>query len=251
MAHRFALRPDPEDLHEYLSFEDPEEERTWVFDVTFLTSSYRCIYGQGCPGVLTEPAPELVHGCCTYAAHFTGDDDVERVRPFIDRLGPDRWQFHGVAARKGGPLIREKDGHWRLRSHQNACIMLNRVGFPTGPGCALHQAALEAGERPMDWKPDVCWQVPLRRVDSVDELGHVTSTVREWKRRDWGAGGAEFHWWCTDGPGAFVASEPVYVTMRDELIGMTSQAVYDLLLEALHRRGTERLLPHPVVRTRP
>ena len=64
-------RPQPPaDAHEWVSFEDPDEERTWVFDVTFLTSAWSCIYGNGCPGVLTGPAPELEHGCCSYGAHF-------------------------------------------------------------------------------------------------------------------------------------------------------------------------------------
>jgi hypothetical protein len=33
--------------HEWLSFEDPEEERTWVFDVTFMLSHWGCIFGRG------------------------------------------------------------------------------------------------------------------------------------------------------------------------------------------------------------
>src|SRR4051794_9058633 len=55
-----------EDRHEWVSFEDPDEDRTWVFDVTFLMSKWSCIYGRGCQGVLTGPAPELMHGCCTH-----------------------------------------------------------------------------------------------------------------------------------------------------------------------------------------
>jgi hypothetical protein len=51
-----------EDLHEWVYFEDPEEERTWVFDLTYLTSPWRCIYGQGCQGVLTGPAEDLQQG---------------------------------------------------------------------------------------------------------------------------------------------------------------------------------------------
>ncbi len=60
----------------------------------------------------------------------------------------------------------------------------------------------------MDWKPLVCWQVPIRLEHSTDESGHVTSRLREWKRRDWGEGGSEFGWWCTEEPDAFVGSEP-------------------------------------------
>ena len=57
---------------EWVTFGDPEEEgRRWQIDVTFLLSPWRCIFGEGCQGVLTERAPELVHGCCSYGAHFT------------------------------------------------------------------------------------------------------------------------------------------------------------------------------------
>src|SRR5439155_1535600 len=65
--------------HEWVSFEDPEEERTWVFDVTFMLSHWGCIFGRGCQGVLTEPAPELVQGCCSYGAHFVDAADRRRV----------------------------------------------------------------------------------------------------------------------------------------------------------------------------
>ena len=74
----------PHDLHEWICFEDPTEQRTWVFDATFLRSNYRCIYGDGCQGVLDADATELEQGCCSYGAHFVDDDDVadvvERVR---------------------------------------------------------------------------------------------------------------------------------------------------------------------------
>ena len=59
----------PEDLHEWLSFDLDDD--TYQFDVTFLTSPWTCIFGRGCPGVLTGPAPELEQGCCSYGAHFT------------------------------------------------------------------------------------------------------------------------------------------------------------------------------------
>ena len=66
----------PAETHEWVSFDDPDEERTWLFDVTFLVSAWTCIFGQGCQGVLTGPAPELVQGCCSYGAHFTGKKDA-------------------------------------------------------------------------------------------------------------------------------------------------------------------------------
>ena len=70
---------------EWVSFDDPVEDgRRWQIDVTFLLSRWQCIFGNGCQGVLTEKAPELVHGCCSYGAHFTDRKDrdaVVMVRP--------------------------------------------------------------------------------------------------------------------------------------------------------------------------
>lgn len=239
----------PEDLHEWLSFDDPEEDRTWVFDLTFLLSRWTCIYGQGCQGVLTEAAPELEHGCCSYGAHFTGDRDRQRVEQSIERLTPEHWQLHGVAERKGGPLVRDRSSSWRTRVHDGACILLNRPGFHAGAGCALHHAALVEGERPLDRKPEVCWQLPVRRVDSTDEVGHVTSTVREWKRRDWGGGGTDFHWWCTESAEAFVGGSTVLSSMEDELVEMVGRPVYERLLDAVAQRcARTTVLPHPAAR---
>jgi hypothetical protein len=239
--------PVPDDLHEYLSFEDPDEERTWVFDVTFLMSAWSCIFGAGCEGVLTGPAAELEQGCCSYGAHFIDDDDVATVEMAAARLTDAQWQ-HRRKAKRNGFLKTEPDGTRVTRLVDDACIFLNRPGFAAGAGCALHLAAMQAGERPMDWKPDVCWQLPLRLEEHTGEHGHVTSTLREWKRRDWGEGGLEFHWWCTESPDAFIAKEPVYVTLRDEIVEMVGTPVYETLAGLLAARKRRTVLPHPAVR---
>ena len=239
-----------DDLHEWVSFEDPDEQRTWVMDLTYLTSNWRCIFGDGCQGVLTGPAADLVQGCCSYGAHFVDEEDEATTLAYAERLTDEQWQLKSVSARKGGPTKRTKDGELKSRVVDGACIFLNRPGFAKGPGCALHVAAVEAGERPLDWKPDVCWQLPLRLEDHTDDNGYVTSTLREWKRRDWGEGGNDFHWWCTDTPDAFVDHDPVYVTNRDEIVEMVGEPVYRMLVDYLAVRGTERLLPHPAVRNR-
>jgi hypothetical protein len=131
-----------------------------------------------------------------------------------------------------------------------ACIFLNRPEFPGGSGCALHRAAVDRGERPLDLKPDVCWQLPLRREDEVGDDGHVTSTLRQWDRRHWGEGGAEFHWWCTEAPEAFAGTGAVYRTMADELTGLVGPVVYARLAAYLDARsGPSVPLPHPAVRS--
>ena len=233
---------------EWVSFEDPDEQRTRVFDVTFLLSRWTCIFGRGCQGVLTGPAPELVQGCCSYGAHFIGPEDEARVEAAARTLGPDEWQFRREGQQRG--VVKTTPGGERVtRMVKGACIFLNRPGFPAGAGCALHQAALARGQRPMDLKPDVCWQLPLRREDREEGGGRVTSTVTEWGRAHWGAGGAEFHWWCTEAPEAFGGGEPVYRSMAAELEGLVGRPVYRRLAAYLDERaGGTVPLPHPAVR---
>ena len=109
------------------------------------------------------------------------------------------------------------------------------------------------GVAPLELKPDVCWQLPLRREDTVAPDGSVTSSLGEWGRRHWGEGGAEFHWWCTEAPEAFSGRDPVYRTLRDEIVAMAGQQVYDLVASYLESRSARRgtaMLPHPTVRRR-
>ena len=230
--------------HEWVSFDDPHEKRRWVFDVTFLLSNWTCIFGDGCQGVLTGPAPELIQGCCSYGAHFTDQEDADRVAAIAETLTADEWQFR-AQGRKRGVWRVNKDDEIVTRLVDGACVFLNRPGFPAGPGCALHQVALQRGERPLDLKPTVCWQLPLRREDTDEADGWVTSRVIEWDRRHWGAGGFEFHWWCTDSPEAFVGREPVYRSMRDELIELVGDEVYEMVAAYLDERVPT--LPHPGV----
>ncbi|MGI8756104.1 MAG: hypothetical protein ACR2MB_09630 [Acidimicrobiales bacterium] len=255
--------PQPEDLHEWVSFEDPEEDRTWMFDVTFLMSDWTCIFGRGCKGVLTEDFSGAFQGCCSYGAHFTGPDDIAHTQAMAERLTPDQWQFRDIG-RAQGVIATNGDGETTTLLHDDACVFLNRPGFGgDGLGCAFHHAAAAAGERHLDWMPEVCWQLPIRRIDETDDNGHVTSTVREWKRRDWGEGGHDFHWWCTDSPDAFVGRRPVHRELADELRHTVGHTPYQMLVAHLRKRLRSRVaapkpdvgpsevyLPHPAVRAR-
>lgn len=231
-----------DDVHEWISFDLDGE--TYTFDVTWLTSSWKCIYGEGCLGIEEEPAPESMFGCCVHGAHFSDKDDRKRVSEVYRRLRDDEWQFKEVAASMGGPIHKDH-GDWVTRRHEGACIFLNRPGFPGGAGCAFHTAAQSRGENFIDWKPEVCWQVPVRLDFHIDDNDHETNILREWKRRDWGEGGDDFHWWCTEDPRAFVGEVPVYVSSRDEIIALVGQGAYDRIVEIIEERGTTVFLPHP------
>ena len=239
----------PADLHEWVSFADGTEERTWVFDVTFLTSNWSCIFGNGCQGVLTGPAEELVQGCCSYGAHFIDDEDVRKVEGWAATLSDKEWQFKAKGAR--GITKRDKDGTVTTRLVDDACIFLNRPDFHAGAGGALHYAALERGTSYVAMKPEVCWQLPLRREELVNASGHVTTTITQWDRKHWGEGGDDFHWWCTEDPAAFQGTATVFETMAEELTEMVGRTIYDQLGQYLRQRqhkGTA--LPHPTVRKR-
>ncbi|MFZ4517637.1 MAG: hypothetical protein ACOYOP_04575 [Microthrixaceae bacterium] len=239
---------DDPSRRQWLSFEHGGD--TWTFDVTFLMSNWSCIFGRGCKGVHDTDTTDLGHGCCSFGAHFADPADRKRVRKAASRLTRDQWQFKRLAKDLGGAIVRNEDDEWVTRTHDGACIFLNRPGFDRGAGCALHVGAADAGEHFLDWKPEVCWQLPLRLTYHDDEVGHTTHTLREWKRRDWGEGGLEFHWWCTDSAEAFVGDEPVVLTQRDEIVAMVGEEVYERLLEHLdlEHRPRETWLPHPARR---
>ncbi len=238
------------DIRQWVSFEDPEENRTWVFDVTFMASSWHCIYGSGCKGILETPDASSDHGCCSHGAHFSGDEDRKRVAKFAKGLGKGDWQFKAEAQQMGGAIGKNEDGEVVTKTHEGACIFLNRKGFPGGSGCALHSYALRNGINPIDAKPDVCWQLPLRREDTRDALGKVTSTITQWDRRHWGEGGEDFGWWCTESPEAFGGNKvPVYETLKNELIGLSNSHVYSMLSEYMtSQAGRSRLIPHQAIR---
>jgi hypothetical protein len=243
-------RPPPRTQREWVSFVDDDDGDEWLFDLEFLTSSWTCIFGRGCLGVLTGPAPELEIGCCSYGAHFGDEADLERVAHHAARLTDATWQHRREALRRGGPF--KKQGEATVtRLVDGACIFLNRPDFDRGSGCALHLAALQAGERPLDWKPEVCWQLPLRLTHHTDENDRTVHTLRAWDRKDWGAGGDEFHWWCTEGHEAFVGLQPVYRELRDEIVALVGAERYDKLARYLDERGSPVNVPAPSLKKRP
>ena len=175
---------------------------------------------------------------------------MRNVRAKAKLLTDEEWQFKSIAPKE--IVQKNSDGDMVTVLQDDACIFLNRPGFAGGPGCAFHVAAANHGESYVGWKPEVCWQVPLRREDEVDVDDHVVTSIGQWDRRHWGAGGFEFHWWCTEAPEAFTGKDRVVDSMRDELIAMVGKRNYNKLLTFMNERS-ERLqsgvpLAHPTVR---
>jgi hypothetical protein len=234
---------------EWVTFDDPEEEgRVWQIDVTFLCSSWDCIFGAGCQGVFTAPAPEREQGCCSYGAHFSDKADRDRVVRLAKDLPDDLWQYARIGRKKGvTAMVGSDDGEpeWRTRLVDDACIFLNRPGWASGAGCALHQWGMRTGTHHSVLKPEVCWQLPLRRIDEEQDDGTVVSRLTEFGREGWGEGGDDFAWWCTEAPEAFVNARPVYRSLESELRIMLGDRLYRRVARYLDERIAAR--PAPVV----
>lgn len=215
----------------YVEFRDPADS-TQIFrcDLTWLTSRWLCIFGAGCQGIYASRPDD---GCCTLGAHFTDKDDRRRVKKWAKRLTHENWQFFDEG--QSGIIMRDEDGEKQTRRHDGACIFLNRPGFAGGEGCALHNLAVASGAKPLEAKPDVCWQLPIRREFSERNYTDGTTVsvveITEFDRRGWGPGGHDLDWYCSGNPQAHVAQEPVYVTEHDTLVELMGQAAYDELAD--------------------
>jgi hypothetical protein len=240
---------------EWIEFPDPADEGHVIrADLTWLCSRWTCIFGRGCHGVIPGREDD---GCCSHGAFFSDRDDEQRVLRFAEKLTPEHWQFHKAGHRKGKRLdimakdsVGDEPNRNRTRTVDGACIFLNRPGFDGGSGCALHGMALRDGLHPLDTKPEVCWQLPVRReqewVDRPDGTRVLMSSVSEFDRRGWGEGGHDLHWWCTSSPEAHIGAEALYVTYEPELVALIGRRAYDELARLCgHRLRLGLVAVHP------
>lgn len=222
---------DPSDEPELTRIIDPEDGAVWAVDLDFLGSRWTCIWDRGCRGIEDIAAPEAGLGCCSVGAELLDGEEAMTVVALAATLDPGRFQHHRAA--EAGVLDADRTG---TRVLDGACIFLNRPGFAGGAGCALHLGAIDDGEDPMDWKPSVCWQLPLKVVREVDADGKPVSVLRRWRRSDWGHDGDTMAWCCTEEPEPLVGDEPVVVSMGAEL----SALVGDEIAVVVRRRLSDR-----------
>jgi hypothetical protein len=239
----------------WFEFTDPADEgQVYRCDLTWLTSRWTCIFGRGCRGIYAD-APET--GCCTLGAHFSDKDDEERVAHWVDRLDDEVWERRTEALGARGRVVRrgwvetDDDGERKTRVSGGACIFHNSRGFAGGYGCALHALALREGVHFVETKPDVCWQLPIRRtfrdVERPDGSSYLEISIGEYDRRGWGPGGHDLDWYCSGNTEAHVGSEPVYLSSSTELVTLMGQPAYDVLAAACeqHLRSRSSLALHP------
>jgi hypothetical protein len=225
----------------WVEFADPDnDEQVFRCDLTWLTSRWTCIFGNGCKGIYADQ-PEGV-GCCTLGAHFSDKDDEKRVKKFVKQLTPETWEHYDPK----DWVELDEDGDRKTRVVDGACIFANRPGFPGGQGCALHALALRTGRHFIETKPDVCWQLPIRRtydhVKRQDDTEVLVVNIAEYDRRGWGPGGHDLDWYCSGNTEAHVATEPVYVSSRAELVELMGEPAYEELARLCDKHLASRSL---------
>ncbi len=241
MPKRLPILPSEVPLdftREWIEFVDPDDaEHVIRADLTWLCSRWTCIFGRGCHGIEKGGASD---GCCTHGAFFSDRADEKRIRRFARELTAEDWQLRDVGITKTGKLqiieddsVGDDPNRRRTRIVDGACIFANREGFAGGLGCALHAFALRTGQHPLETKPEVCWQLPVRRsqewVERADGTRLLESTLTEFDRRGWGEGGHDLDWYCTGSPDAHVGGEPLYVSYAPELTALIGEKCYDEL----------------------
>jgi hypothetical protein len=237
---------------EWLEFVDPADPQQVIrADLTWLLSRWTCVFARGCHGIVAGRAAD---GCCSHGAFFTDADDEKRVRAAAKKLTPATWQHH----RRGFQNYTEMDTvdgenparRTATQTEDGPCVFLNDASFSGGAGCALHAQALRDGVHPLEYKPDVCWQLPIRRdqdwVTRPDTSKVLVTVLAEFDRRGWGEGGHDLHWWCTSSAEAHVGSRPLYQEYEPELTALIGKSAYTKLAELCAARAGQGLVaPHP------
>lgn len=243
---------EPDFPREWYSFRDPDSDEHLIsVDMTWLLSHWTCVFGTpACHGI-DSAQPDA--GCCTNGAFLADDADRRRLQGNVALLGDDEWQHRAAtyaAAEAEGrsdlePWLEEDelddDPALRTRRLGGRCVFFNDPGWPAGMGCALHHMAGRTGRTLPESKPDVCWQLPLRMVQEWEErpdgVEILHTRISEYDRRGWGSGGEDLDWYCTGSPEAHVGTEPVYESMRDELVELIGPEAYEVVAAACRRRG--------------
>ncbi len=193
---------------------------TWEIDAEFMRSNWTCIWNAGCAGIESEAAIDKQLGCCSVGAQMLDQEEAMLIAALGATLDSSRAQF-AAELQAGGAL---NEARTNTRVVDGACIFLNRPGFAGGAGCALHAEALASDESPIDWKPSICWQLPLK-VERRTEGGGEVARLRAWQRSDWGPDGETMAYCCTEPGDAYVGEQPVHVSLKSELAALLGDEV--------------------------
>lgn len=264
----------PDMRRQWLEFTDPEDaEHILTIDLTWLESHYSCAFGTpACKGI-DAARPDV--GCCVHGAFLTDEADRDQLYDAVAEMPAKYWQLRPAGTDRflaeANPAELEPWLEWDELDNDEgeaepalktlvvdgACIFANRTGWATGAGCAIHQWGLAEGRDLTVVKPEVCWQLPLRRLEAYEDRGDgvevLRTTITEYQRRGWGGGGEDFDWYCTTAPACHTNPRPLWQTSEKELRALVGDTCYEIIAEHCAKRQAAReagvdeeiLLPHP------
>ncbi|ANE03127.1 hypothetical protein [Corynebacterium crudilactis] len=248
----------PDFPREWYEFTDPTDlEHVFSIDLTWLESNWNCTFGT--PDCLGIDADNADVGCCGHGAFLADETDRDQLYDAVAKMPAKYWQLRPSStdsflasddATEIEPWLTwdeldDEDGNpepaLKTSVVNGACIFANRKGWETGAGCALHQWAVDAGEDLTVVKPEVCWQLPLRRLEAWEERADgqeiLRTTITEYNRRGWGNGGEDFDWYCTTAPRCHTDADPMWKTQEAELRALMGPESYELLRDYLEARS--------------
>lgn len=241
----------PDYPREWFEFTNPEDPlHIFSVDLTWLESHWQCTFGTStCKGIdFSHPSM----GCCGHGAYLCDEEDRENVLKMVNSMPARFWQLRpqdselshildGSHPDELEPWLEwdedDEEPSLKTRTVDGACIFANRPGWSTGIGCALHQWALEAGIPLTKAKPEVCWQLPIRRIEDYEERSDgqeiVRTVIGEYDRRGWGNGGEDFDWYCATSPQCHTASTALWRRQEEELRAIMGNPSYEFLKKHL------------------
>lgn len=221
-----------------------------------MESHWQCTFGTpNCRGI-SASQPDA--GCCIHGAFLSDEEDRDQLYDAAATMPARYWQLRPAGTdaflASGEPEDLEPWLDWDELDDDNgdpepalktkvvdgACIFANRPGWPTGAGCAIHQWAVDVGADLTVVKPEVCWQLPLRReeewVERSDGVDKLVTTIGEYDRRGWGNGGEDFDWYCSAAPECHTGARPLWLSQEAELRALLGDAAYEVLAQYCRRR---------------
>jgi len=225
----------------WVDIEDEQDPNViWRWDLLFMLSYYSCGYGTSCPGMHEDPSV----GCCTHGTQLNwygdgGEAEINKLQPHVDRLTPQQWQKHGWAQKHGWHRTfvdddveedEEPDEYETTVVYKDTrCVFSNDLDFPGGAGCALHIQALQEEANPNERKPVPCVVYPLTiEEDWLYDDTVQMFTIKPLSNYEWEPNGS---FWCSSSVEMNTAVDPVWASMREELILMVGEGAYEQLVD--------------------
>lgn len=224
---------------------EDDDENYWLIDMTFMLSTYTCTFGCGCVGAWEM---EKMPGCCATGPFFEEDEDPHRLQQYVDQLKPEHTANYDEIKKR---WFIERPKQSQVRKVNGMCIFYNQGTSEDGSiGCALHTEAERQGEDWRDWKPNICWQIPLR-VDHEGDYDVLTAWDRD-EHGGWGNGeNPSGGFWCIDDQANYppakyhengipMVNPRVYESLENEITRIIGRNAYNALrVECARQRSAD------------